>query len=110
MNNALEIKYPRGKMVINLKSFYPSNQRDSLRLIRLLKEYRWMNEESFLQLETFFREELHFWEKAAKIAAENCVGQKIGSKLFKKYEHEFKSCMRLVKLYQKSLAELTEGR
>ena len=106
----IAIKYPNGNLSINLNMFYPSTQRNSKKLMMLLYEHRYMNEKTYDDTVIYLNEQIEFWNRSTKTAANNWACFSKGSKRFKEYEKEYNYSARMVKLYTVSLRVLTEGK
>ena len=109
-NMRIAIKYPNGNLSINLNMFYPSTQRNSKKLMRLLYEHRYMNEKTYDDTVIYLNEQIEFWNRCTKTAANNWACFSKGSKMFKEYKKEYNYSAQMVKLYTVSLRVLTEGK
>ena len=110
MDGIITIKYPTGRMTINLTDFYPTTQKNAKKLAKLLYEYRWMNEETYDDMVGRFEEEIDFINRYMKTICINYACTKPGSRLFIQYEKDFRDCQRMLKVDEMSLRILKEGK
>lgn len=96
-------------MTINLTAFYPTNQKNAKKLAKLIYDNRWDNEETYDLMVKKFEEEIDFISRYMKTICENYVYTKPGSKLFKRYEKDFRYCQRMLKVDEMSLRILKKG-
>lgn len=110
MDGMITIKYPNGRMTINLHAFFPTTQKNARKLAKLIHEYRWMNEETYKIMVGKFEEDIEFINRYIKTISENYACTSPHSRLFKKYEKDFKDCQRMLKVDELSLRILKEGK
>lgn len=112
----LTIAYDNGTMVVNLDElFYPTKpdeETDSYfsvihysthqrvkKIMKLLKDNLWRNEDQAEKLKAWASGEVARWEKYKQTSKENASFLKEGTPLFKKYLKEVKFCDKQLKLF-----------
>lgn len=91
-------------MAVNLEKFYPSTQRDSKKLLKLVKDYA--DPETLGKVETFLKEQFTISKSGLKTAVENRASYRKGTVGYTMYGREITKCTRLCKLYTVSLEYL----
>ncbi|MFR2662474.1 MAG: hypothetical protein ACLS9Q_09605 [[Clostridium] scindens] len=110
MDGIINIKYPNGRMTINLYAFYPTTQKNAKKLVKLIYDNRLENEETYNVMIQKFEEDIEIINRYMKTICENYACTKPGTRLFKQYEKDFRDCQRMLKVDEMSLRILKEGK
>lgn len=110
MDGIINIKYPNGRMTINLYAFYPTTQKNAKKLVKLIYDNRLENEETYSVMIQKFEEDIEIINRYMKTICENYACTKPGTRLFRQYKKDFNDCKRMLKVDEMSLRILKEGK